>query len=335
VALKSVDGLSVEDLQRSAVVILNDVPVTQAAAERLGAFVARGGGLLVAVGERATWPAAGAGAAAADVLPASLGPLVDRTQGASARLGALEYGNPIFEPFRAARSGDFSSARFYSYRSVVPSKGAQIIARFDDGTPALMERRVGNGRVLMWTSSLDLAWSDLPLKSVYLPFVHRMATTLAAYRDKPLWLTVGEVLEPARPAAVPGVTRAASPRVVLTPSGERVALDGEGPDVLELAEQGFYEVRGQGREAAPVVTVASNLDLSESDLSPMDPQDVIAGATGRAGGAVEAGANVTASDQEQERNQRVWWYLLFAGIVILAAETFVGNRLSRARTVQV
>ena len=209
VSTKSIEGMSQDDLQRAAVVILNDVPVPQVAAERLGAFVARGGGLLVAAGERAAWPAPGAAAAVADVLPATLAAAVDRTQGSSARLGALEYGNPIFEPFKAARTGDFSSARFYSYRSAVPVKGAQIVARFDDGAPALVERRVGNGRVLMWTSSLDLQWTDLPLKSVYLPFVHRMATTLAAYRDKPAWLTVGEVLETARPAMAPGVTRAA------------------------------------------------------------------------------------------------------------------------------
>lgn len=335
VSVKSIDGLTQDDLQRAAVVILNDTPVAQLAAERLGAFVAGGGGLLVAAGERAAWPAPGASAAVADVLPAASGQMVDRTQGMSARLGALEYGHPIFEPFRAARSGDFSSARFYSYRSVTPAKGAHIVARFDDGAPALLERRVGNGRVLMWTSSLDLQGNDLPLKSVYLPFVHRIATTLAAYRDKPSWLTVGDVLEPARPAALPGATRAVSPRVVLTPSGERVALDGEGPDVLELAEQGFYEIRAQGRDAAPAVTVASNLDLSESDLSPMDPQDVVAGATGRAGGAVAPGANVTVTDPEQERNQRLWWHLLFAGIVILSVETFISNRLSRTGTVQV
>jgi hypothetical protein len=260
--------------------------------------------------------------------------MVDRTQGTSARLDALEYSSPIFEPFRAARTGDFSSARFYSYRSAVPVKGAQTLARFDDGAPALVERRVGNGRVLMWTSSLDLAWNDLPVKSVFLPFVHRMATTLAAYKDKPAWLTVGEVVEPARPAATPGAARAVPPRLVLTPSGERVTLDGEGPDVLELGEQGFYEIRAQGRDAAPAVSVASNLDLSESDLSPMDPQEVVAGATGRAGGAVPAGANATATDQEHERNQRLWWYLLFAGIVILAVETLVGNRLSRTRPVK-
>jgi hypothetical protein len=126
-----------------------------------------------------------------------------------------------------------------------------------------------------------------------------------------------------------------TPRVVLTPSGERVTLDGEGPDVLELSEQGFYEVRAQGRDAAPPMTVASNVDLGESDLTPMDPQEVVAGAMGRAGGAAAAGANVTATDQEQERNQRVWWYLLFAAVVILGLETLVGNRISRSGPVQV
>ena len=56
---------------------------------------------------------------------------------------------------------------------MTPAPGAQVLARFDDGAPALLERRVGSGRVLLWTSSLDLAWNDLPLKPVFLPFVHR------------------------------------------------------------------------------------------------------------------------------------------------------------------
>jgi len=142
------------------------------------------------------------------------------------------------------------------------------------------------------------------------------------------------VLETARPAVVPGLTRAAPPRMVLTPSGQRVSLDGEGPDVLELGEQGFYEVRVQGPNAPPVVTVASNVDLAESDLSPMDPQDVVAGATGRAGGAVPPGANVSTTDQDQEKNQQLWWYLLFAGLVLLAIETFIGNRIPQPGNVQ-
>ena len=49
-----------------------------------------------------------------------------------------------------------------------------MLARFDGGAPALLERRVGSGRVLLWASTLDLSWSDLPLKPVFLPFVHRV-----------------------------------------------------------------------------------------------------------------------------------------------------------------
>lgn len=328
---KSIDTISAEDLQRVAVVILNDVPVAQLTAERLGAFVARGGGLLVALGERASWAG---GTGAGDVLPGLPGPPVDRSSGPSARLGALEYGTPIFEPFRAPRSGDFSGARFYSYRSITPATGAQILARFDDGAPALMERRIGTGRVLMWASTLDLQWNDLPLKSVFLPFVHRMATTLASYTEQPSWLTVGEVVEPARTAPVPGAKRVVAPRVVLTPSGERVTLDSEGPDVLELTEPGFYEIRTQGRDAGPPMTVASNVDLSESDLTPMDSREVVAAAMGRAGGAAPSGTKVAPTDLEQERSQRLWWYLLFAGVVLLGLETLIGNRLSRSGPLQ-
>ncbi len=87
---------------------------------------------------------------------------------------------------------------------MTPAKDAQILARFDDGAPALVERRVGNGRVLVWTSSLDLQGNDLPLKSVFLPFVHRMVTTLASYTERPSWLTVGDVLEAGPGGARPG-----------------------------------------------------------------------------------------------------------------------------------
>jgi hypothetical protein len=304
-------------------VILNDVPVQQLTADRLKAFITRGGGVLQVLGERAAWPGN------ADFLPAVPGAPVDRTKGQAARLGALEYGHPIFEPFRAPRSGDFSGARFYTYRSVKPAVDAQIVARFDDGAPALVERRIGTGRMVVWTSTLDLQWNDLPVKAVFLPFVHRLATTLASYSEKPAWLTVGEVLEPARRAPVPGSTRPVLSRVVLTPSGQRVTLDGQGPDVVELTEQGFYEVRAQGRDAEQPVTVASNVDLAESDLTPVDKEEVVAGAIGRAGGVATPTAAATATDQEQESTQRLWWYLLFAGILVLAGETVLSNRLGK------
>ncbi|OFW09141.1 MAG: hypothetical protein A3H96_25210 [Acidobacteria bacterium RIFCSPLOWO2_02_FULL_67_36] len=322
VTSRSIDALSADDLQRASVVVLNDVAVSPLAAERLISFVQRGGGLLVVAGERGTWPGGGA-----DILPAQAGASVDRTTGAAGRLGTLEYASPIFEAFRAPRSGDFSAARFYTYRSMVPAAGSSVLARFDDGAPSLVERRVGGGRVLLWGSTLDLRWNDLPLKPVFLPFVHRAMTHLAAYAERPPWVTVGEVLEPARPAPVAGSAPRASTRVVLAPSGQRITLDGSGPDVVEIAEQGFYEIRGQGRDGGSPTVVAANVDLAESDLTPMDPHEVAAGAMGRANGAAPPGANASMTALERERNQRLWWFLLFGGLALLALETVFANRI--------
>jgi len=322
--VRQVDSISNDDLAWAAVVIINDAPVAQNTADRLRAFVERGGGVFVALGERASWPSS----PTADVLPGIPGPPVDRTRGAAARLGALEYAHPLFEVFRGPRTGDFASARFYGYRSVQAAganANVQTLARFDDGQPALVERRVGTGRVLMWTSTLDTGWTDLALKPVFVPFVHRLIRHLGAYHEPKPWRTVGDVVDPGLQAPARGSDMS---RVALTPSGQRISLDGDGPEVLELAEQGFYEFRTQGRDSDPPVVVASNVSLSESDLTSLDPHEIVAAAMGRAGGESQAGPTAPPSDEAQESAQRVWWYLLFAGLLLLGAETVVANRLT-------
>ncbi len=88
------------------------------------------------------------------MLPATIGQTVDRTTDAGGTLSSLDYAHPIFELFNAPRSGDFSTARFYRYRALAPVTGATVPARFDDGSPALVERAAGAGKVLVWASSL-------------------------------------------------------------------------------------------------------------------------------------------------------------------------------------
>ena len=316
-ASRQADSLTAEDLNRATVVILNDVPVSSALADRLARFVERGGGLLIVAGERASW------AGAPEALPAALNAPIDRTTGTPARLGALEYGHPVLEVFRAPRSGDFAAARFYGYRGVTVSPGSQVIARFDDGAPAMVERKSGAGRVLLFTSSVDTSWNDLAVKPVYLPLLHRAVRYLGDYREPAPWKTVGDVVDAPEATKPAG---AQSSRVALTPSGQRVALDGEGPDVLELSEQGFYEIRAQGRDADAPVVVASNVDLSESDLTAMDPQEVAAAAMGHAGGNAANGTATPLTDEAQEGSQRLWWYFMFVGLLLLGAETVVANR---------
>ena len=148
-----------------------------------------------------------------------------------------------------------------------------------------------------------------------------MARYLAAYREPEPWLTVGSVLDPGRAAAGP-----ADIRTVVTPSGERVALDPEGGDVVTLEEQGFYELREGATGAGPAATVAANVDLSESDLTPMDPREVVAAVSGSGAELAGNASTVELTDASREATQRLWWYLLFAGALLLAAETLVSNR---------
>ena len=76
---------------------------------------------------------------------------------------------------RAADRGLRGRAVLRLSRACTANPGSQVLARFDDGAPALLERKSGNGRVLMWTSSLDTFWNDLAVQPVYLPFMHRAA----------------------------------------------------------------------------------------------------------------------------------------------------------------
>jgi hypothetical protein len=311
------DNLSDDDLRKTSLVVLNDVAVAAPLARRLLKFVDQGGGLLVASGARASWPRE------VDLLPATIGNPIDRSREA-ARVGGIEFGHPVFEAFRAPRSGDFASVRVYGYRNLGPAAGAQVLARFDAGAPAVVERRVGAGRVLLWASSLDQSWTDLPIRSVFLPFVHRAATHLVAYVPSQPWSTVGQILDTSRAGAHKGQS---VPTLVLTPSGTRLPVSGDGTEVIELAEQGFYELRGDANSSGDMAVVASNVDPAEADLTAMDPQDVVAASTGESPSEAVQSAAAPQTPESREKGQRLWWYLLCLGAALLAAETFVSNRL--------
>jgi hypothetical protein len=144
-------------------------------------------------------------------------------------------------------------------------------------------------------------------------------------------MTVGQVIDVnARARSV------RADRVVVTPSGQRLTqVPGEEPNasgIVELSEQGFYEVRDAGTAAAGrPEAVAVNIDPAESDLAPLDPGELVASVTGHAG-QVESSANAaeaTVTLEETERRQSLWWYLMLSGLLLLAAETAIANRLSR------
>ena len=117
----------------------------------------------------------------------------------------------------------------------------------------------------------------------------------------------------------------------MTPSGQRIPIDEENA-VLGMAEQGFYEIRAEDAQAGdlPLRVIASNVEQNESDLAPMDPEEVVAAAMASIQTDETGGEIVPPTPETQEQRQRLWWYLLVAGILLLGGETLLANRLSRA-----
>ncbi|HKY20478.1 MAG TPA: BatA domain-containing protein [Vicinamibacterales bacterium] len=325
------ESISSADLSRHRVVVLNDVAALSSG-DVLKQFVSQGGGLFVILGERANW-----GTDSNDLLPGVPASVIDRL-GRGGSLAELDYSHPILEIFKAPRSGNLSTGRFFRYRAVTmktdstgDKTGAQapagrVIARFDDGAVAMAERRIGSGQVVMWTSTLDNYWNDLALKAVYLPFVHEIVRHLATYEEQASWFTIGDVIDPAHLMRSSGVgLQSGTGAMVLTPDGRRMEQPGT-PTPVQLDQPGFYEVRGRSNQAT--VTIAANLDTAESDFAMLDTQELSAALAGRPGSVNAAAADAaTITPEDQERRQNFWWYLLIAGLVLLGVETAISNRM--------
>jgi hypothetical protein len=314
------------ELDRADVVVLNDVvPPEGDAGRRLVEWVRGGGGVVLALGDRsanASWSGA-----ARDIAGGAPDRVVDRVDDGGARLGFLEYSHPVFELFRAPRAGAFGAARFYRYRPVPATDvraaadtggaGATILARFDDGSPALVERPLGDGRALVWGSTLDSYWTNLALEPVYLPLVHQIVKRAAGFEPARQWSTAGQIVDVGAGAG-DGV-------VVNTPEGARIDVAADNT-LITLDEQGFYEVREARAGGSTLREHAVNVDVSESDLATVDPAEFVAALT-VAGEPAQAGP-ATLAPAEQEKQQALWWYLLIVVFALLTAEAVYANRRS-------
>jgi len=173
--------LRVGDLSERDLVVLNDTgPIDAGSATALIEYVRAGGGLLIGLAESAE-------AGPTGLLPFAVGDIVDRSGALGATLGFVDTAHPVFEAYRSPEAGDLSGARFYRYRSVEPPPQEGVLARFDDGMPALVHFPVGEGRVVVWTSSFDTFWTDLPLQPIFVPFVHEVAKFASGYREADAW----------------------------------------------------------------------------------------------------------------------------------------------------
>jgi hypothetical protein len=312
--LKSTGAVDPAGIQEHALVILNDAgALNSALADALVKFVNGGGQLIVATGPQTQVESFNQ--SLQQISPALLREAVQTKAGESAAITDVKFDHPIFEVFQ--QSGRLAAANVIGYFRSEPRANAAVLARFEDGSPALIEGTTGKGRVLLFTSSLGPSWNDLPLTPLYLPFIHQMVR-YAGTREANSWYGLGQTFTVKKGSE-------GAPPAVDTPSGVRLSEVRSTPDgelLVTAREPGFYRLRYSSQPDFAAV----DIDAAEGDFSKLNFQEFIAGVTGGAGGAEGAAANQKVSGEEVEGRQKVWWSLLLMALVLLLVESALARR---------
>jgi len=270
------ERLREEDLAGvQGVVLANVGSLPPALVESLRRFVRSGGGLLVAVGDQMDPQRASQELGDLLVRPLrdviSLGRTGDGPDETGMAFAAEPQAHPLLAPPGSEEALDLTRVRTEKAMVTEPGGGddARVVLHFENGVPALLERSVGRGRLLLWTTSVDRDWTRWPARASFVPFWQRMCFYLAGRLGRPAPPRI-ESGQPVRLAEETDRERL----VVVRPDGESVPL-AEGQRRFEdTARLGWYHVRTQDGsaplEAPPGFTVVP--PPAESDLAPIEAE---------------------------------------------------------------
>ena len=320
----TVDRLADTDPAQYSFVIVSDVEsLPSGFADRLLQYVRRGGSALVALGtasgQQKQIPLFGG-----DILS------LHNYSRESERFAGVGEANTTYPA--AGSPEEWEGVRFF-YAATVDERGARVGVRLQDRTPLLLEKPIGEGRVVLFTSGFDNLTNDLPLHPVFVAFVERAVRYLTGGEVESSARRVDELLQlrTQREAAAVGVE-------VIDPSGQRglTLQTSASAQTYPLSRTGFYEVRlANGRHDL----VAANSDRRESDLTPM-PNDVLAlwrggspaegahsGTPGYASAppAAPAAPLSGAATPSSTLKSSLWWYAISGLLILALAESLLGS----------
>jgi hypothetical protein len=289
-----------------ALVVLSDTgALPKSLEDAVTSYVQRGGGVLIALGSSV---------AARGRVPVT-GQNIEETKYASREgerfLAAAEVdaSHPV-----VGRANSFEAVRFYQTVRFEPGKW-RVLAKVTGGAPLIADGRIGEGRALVFGSSMDNIANDLPLHASFIPFVEQSAHYLSGAEAAPARYVVDSFAElrTARDSGT-GVD-------VMGPDGKRALSlqEASKAQTLRLTREGFYELRrANGRHEL----IAVHADRRESDLE-IVPKETL----GLWQGTGATGTNTAAPGSDSaEKPWSLWWYVALALVVASIAESLFASR---------
>jgi len=239
-------------------------------------------------------------------------------------LSAIDYSHPVFAPFADPRFNDFSKLRFWSHRKLVfdaEQPQLRTIASYDDLTPMLLEARVGQGRVWILTTGWQPTASSLALSSKFVPILMGILAPSAQALSVQRSYEVGERI------AIPDVTGEVA---LFREDGSE--LDDSAAEVRDgrvaFFEPGLFKVQtGDFAGMFAVQVPASESQLLPLDIDVFEQYGIKLGKVAADGDRSEALRQLQV--EELEGKQRLWQWLIAAGIAVLGLETLLAGVFAR------
>ncbi|SPF49052.1 N-terminal double-transmembrane domain-containing protein [Candidatus Sulfopaludibacter sp. SbA4] len=325
--LESINVNEAADRQPSnyAFIVLSDLNTVPSLLENsLAGYVRSGGSLFIAAGTSA------GGRSQIPIFGARIVETRDysRVPGRFMAVGSSDSSYPA-----VAKAGGWPGVKFFYALDVDPGVGpgaARVIVRLGDQTPLLLEKRIGEGRVVLLTSGLDNLTNDFPLNPAFVPFIEQTARYLAGSERQggarlvDAFLDLRNSNEQAREHA-----GAQSQAVEVTdPEGKRplTLSEAASAQTFQLVEAGYYQLRlANGRQDE----VGVNPDPKESNLDVI-PDDVLALWRGKGNESTQnASAPGAATPQNTSQNktpQSFWWYVMLLVLAAAVAESALASR---------
>ena len=322
VSVLPASALTPEEVSNHEVVVINDVPrLPDKVRDRLDELRKTGQGQLIILGENAD---AGWWTNYAK-FPVKAGPRIfvakDRGRPAVA-LTTYDRNHSIFKPFEKSTRVVLNSAQFFAYMSVEAKPGAVVLAKYEDGSPVIVESSKEDHGMLVFNSTIDSKWNDLPLKPSFLPLFHEMVRYLSRYNESRSWYALDEAIP-----VVAGLESVAA--AVIDPKGGRQALGQLTAGQVKFFTPtipGFHEFR----VGPDTRLVAVNPPSSEGNLDTMPPEDLLASVQRTQGESQQAGFLGAEEKAEYARRQTIWWYLLFIALLAGISEIYIANQSYKA-----
>jgi hypothetical protein len=223
----------------------------------------------------------------------------------------VDAGHPI-----TRRADALEAIRFYQIVRVTPGP-SRTVARVGDGGPLLSESAFGEGKVLVFASTLDNLSNDFPLHASFVPFIERLFNYMGGTSEKPAATVVGASAELRSAKSVAAVD-------VIGPAGksELSLADSTKARSFLFPGEGYYEVRRANQK--PEI-FAVNADRRESDLTPIAQETLDLWKKTGDSGTVSA-ATKPGDVQMQEKTYSPWRWLLLLLLLVVVAETLIGSR---------